>query len=95
LDVLIEEMDAEAKAVEADPTRKPVMTEEVVVAQCVVFFLAGFDTTGTLLTMASYYMALYPDCQERLVREIRAEMAKHEVSLSGEHNVNNNFFFAP
>ncbi|CAG0920704.1 unnamed protein product, partial [Notodromas monacha] len=42
LDVMIEEMDKEAAALKLDPTRKPVMTEEVIVSQCVVFFLAGF-----------------------------------------------------
>ncbi|UYV83456.1 Cyp6a9 [Cordylochernes scorpioides] len=45
-------------------------------AQCVSFFLVGFDTTASTITCALYLLALNPDCQEKLYEEIR-EALKH------------------
>lgn len=46
------------------------LTESEISAQCFIFFIAGYETTATLLTYASYSMALNQDIQEKLYGEI-------------------------
>lgn len=45
------------------------LTEDEALAQCLVFFLAGQDTTSSTLAGAVYYLALNPTAQERLRKE--------------------------
>ncbi|XP_053678216.1 probable cytochrome P450 9f2 [Anopheles nili] len=45
-------------------------TEKELVAQCFLFFLAGFDTISTALGFLCYELMLHPDVQERLYREV-------------------------
>lgn len=45
-------------------------SDDELVAQCLIFFLAGFDTSSTLLSFLSNELALNPDIQEKLCREI-------------------------
>ncbi|XP_054713411.1 cytochrome P450 3A8-like isoform X1 [Uloborus diversus] len=40
------------------------------IAQCIIFFLAGYDTTASTLSFASYLLALNPDVQEKLIAEL-------------------------
>ncbi|XP_052903096.1 probable cytochrome P450 9f2 [Anopheles moucheti] len=48
------------------------MTELEMVAQCLIFFLAGFDTVSTCLTFLAYELTLNKDVQDKLYEEIRA-----------------------
>jgi len=41
------------------------------------FFLAGFDTTETLLIYAAYELALNPDVQDKLASEINDAIENH------------------
>ncbi|KAL1441244.1 hypothetical protein MTO96_008666 [Rhipicephalus appendiculatus] len=61
------DMGSEAKS-EAKSLSKA-LTEDEALAQCLVFFLAGQDTTSSTLAGAVYYLALNPEVQERLRRE--------------------------
>ncbi|XP_037036008.1 cytochrome P450 9e2-like [Bradysia coprophila] len=45
-------------------------SDDELVAQCLLFFLAGFDTSSTLLSFLANELALNPDVQEKLCREI-------------------------
>ncbi|XP_069676194.1 cytochrome P450 9e2-like [Periplaneta americana] len=47
-----------------------VLDDEDVVAQCVVFFLAGFDTASTFICFVCYHLAVDQDIQTRLQKEI-------------------------
>ncbi|XP_045535827.1 cytochrome P450 9e2 [Papilio machaon] len=48
-----------------------VWSDTDLVAQAVVFFIAGFEAISAAMSFALYEMALHPDVQERLHREIR------------------------
>ncbi|KAG8176924.1 hypothetical protein JTE90_018707 [Oedothorax gibbosus] len=50
-------------------TSKNLSMEELV-AQCVTFFIAGYDTTATTLGLASYELALNPSVQDAARREV-------------------------
>ncbi|GIX86659.1 cytochrome P450 3A29 [Caerostris extrusa] len=56
---------------------KKTLSSDELVAQCVIFFLAGFETTASALSFACYYLALNPAIQDKLFKEldetIRAE----------------------
>lgn len=49
---------------------KRVWTDDELVAQCFLFFLAGFDTSSTLLSFVAYELCINPDLQERLYQEV-------------------------
>ncbi|XP_069676308.1 cytochrome P450 9e2-like [Periplaneta americana] len=46
------------------------LDDEDVVAQAVMFFIAGFDSSSTLLCFVTYLLAVHPDIQARLQKEI-------------------------
>uniref|UniRef100_A0A1B6CG14 Cytochrome P450 n=1 Tax=Clastoptera arizonana TaxID=38151 RepID=A0A1B6CG14_9HEMI len=58
------------------------MDEETIIAQSVLFLLAGFETSSTLLTFLSYELALNTDVQEKLRDEILRVSKNHKGQLS-------------
>jgi len=46
------------------------LDDEDIISQSILFFLAGFDTTSTLLCFVSHLLATHPDVQKRLQKEI-------------------------
>ena len=48
------------------------LTDDEVIAQALVFFVAGYETTATTLSYISYELALNQDIQDRLYEEIKA-----------------------
>ena len=40
------------------------------VSAVIQMFLAGFDTTSTVLSVTMYYLAKNQECQEKLSREV-------------------------
>lgn len=51
-------------------TQKRELTDYDVYAQCLIFFFAGFDTVSTALSLTVYELALNPDIQDKLRKEI-------------------------
>lgn len=47
-----------------------------------MFFLAGYDNTSTIISIACYLLALNPECQERLSDEIQTIMSELMVKTS-------------
>lgn len=49
---------------------KRVWTDDELVAQCFLFFLAGFDTSSTLLSFLTHELTVNPDIQQKLYEEV-------------------------
>ncbi|GBN44641.1 Cytochrome P450 3A4, partial [Araneus ventricosus] len=64
-------------------TSKKLSTDELV-AQCVIFFIAGYDTTATTLTMVTYFLALHQDVQDKLRAEVDAALEENNGKLTYE-----------
>nr|WNH29019.1 cytochrome P450 9J34 [Culex pipiens pallens] len=47
------------------------MTDTEMVAQCLIFFLAGFDTVSTCLLFLTYELAINPEVQQKLYKEVQ------------------------
>jgi cytochrome P450 len=47
------------------------LTTDEIVGQGFLFFLAGYDTTASLLRFAAYNLAVHQDAQDKLVEEIQ------------------------
>ncbi|XP_077284623.1 cytochrome P450 9e2-like [Arctopsyche grandis] len=45
-------------------------TDDDIIAQAILFLIAGFDTTATVLTFMAYELAVHPEIQQRLHEEI-------------------------
>jgi cytochrome P450 len=46
------------------------LTHDEVLAQSILFLLAGYDTTATTLSFVGYSLAVNPECQDKLIAEI-------------------------
>ena len=62
-----------------DEDTKAKLTNGEIVADCVEFLLAGYETTGTALTFLTYQLAIHPDVQDRLFSEIDNYFEENEV----------------
>ncbi|KAL5283301.1 hypothetical protein ACFFRR_005903 [Megaselia abdita] len=64
-------MDAKGVSVtENGPKPLREWTDEDLVAQCFLFFFAGFETVSTAMSFAAHELMANPDIQKRLIREI-------------------------
>ncbi|MDE9449275.1 cytochrome P450 [Aliiroseovarius sp. Z3] len=52
------------------------------VDQVAIFFLAGHETSASALAWALYLLALYPEWQDRVAQEARAEIDPHKIYFS-------------
>lgn len=60
------------------------LTDEDITGQAVLFFFAGFDTSSTMMSFLAYELAVNPDVQERLQREIDDTLQQCNGSLTYE-----------
>lgn len=56
-------------------------TDTDLVAQVVIFFIAGFEGISSEMCLGLYELALNPEVQERLAKEIKENDAKHGGKL--------------
>lgn len=78
----------------AGKTSDGVLTIKEVIAQCFLFFFAGYDTTSTVLTAALYELARNPEIQEKLREEIHRVLSENDGELSYENVLKMNYLDA-
>ena len=54
------------------------LSDSEIVANCTVFFLAGYETSATTLGLVCYHLATNPDVQDKLVEEIDSNWTDEE-----------------
>ena len=47
------------------------LSEDEVIAEMILFLMAGYDTSSNVLTLSCYHLAIYPEIQEKVVEEIQ------------------------
>lgn len=47
------------------------ITDDLIMAQCFMFFIAGFENTSSVLCSALFELAEHPEIQEKLFYEIK------------------------
>ncbi|XP_044733507.1 cytochrome P450 6k1-like [Chrysoperla carnea] len=68
-----------------EEVKKPenrLMDEKHILSQSILFILAGFKTTATLLKFVSYELAVNPEIQNTLRAEIKSVLEKHNNVLN-------------
>ncbi|XP_054712374.1 cytochrome P450 3A8-like [Uloborus diversus] len=65
-------------------TGKKKLSNIEVVAQCVLFFFAGFDAAASALSFIFYELALNPDVQEKLIDELDEALAASDGKVTYE-----------
>ncbi|XP_037929727.1 probable cytochrome P450 6a13, partial [Teleopsis dalmanni] len=60
------------------------LTMEEITAQTFLFFVAGFETSSSVMSFCLYELALNPDIQEKARTEMNAVMAQHDGKLTYE-----------
>jgi cytochrome P450 len=46
------------------------ITEDDIIANAIIFFLAGYETTASMLSFLFYSLAIHPECQQKLYEEV-------------------------
>ncbi|CAH1965690.1 unnamed protein product [Acanthoscelides obtectus] len=55
-----------------------------IVAQCFLFFVAGFETSSSAISFACYELSLHPEIQQQVREEIELTLEKHGGKLTYE-----------
>ena len=66
----------------ADPVTGETFDTAEMVDQVAIFFLAGHETSASALAWALYLLAMYPEWQERVADEARAEIDPDKIYFS-------------
>ncbi|GMS94950.1 hypothetical protein PENTCL1PPCAC_17125, partial [Pristionchus entomophagus] len=61
----------------ADTARK--LSSEEIVGQCLIFLLAGFDTTSNSLAYVTHFLANHDDVQKKLIEEVDSFLIENET----------------
>ena len=69
--------DSTSRAKWNEKSMKKTLTNKEILAQAIMFLIAGYDTTGTTLCFILYNLAMYRDCQQKLCDEIDRVLEKH------------------
>jgi cytochrome P450 len=70
---------SEIKELNSASNSKKTLTNSEILSQSIIFLLAGTDTTTTTLCWISHNLAMNPECQERLIKEVDSELEKYVI----------------
>ncbi|XP_029651416.2 cytochrome P450 3A14-like [Octopus sinensis] len=67
------------------PTKlvKRKLTDEEIIAQSIIFFMAGYETTATTLSFMAHLLALHEDIQDKVYQEIQSVIGKKTLDYDG------------
>ncbi|XP_023242812.1 cytochrome P450 6l1-like, partial [Centruroides sculpturatus] len=54
------------------------LTRDEIISQCILFFIVGFATTAANINFIVYSLALNPECQEKLAKELQENLQNQE-----------------
>ncbi|XP_017321382.1 thromboxane-A synthase isoform X1 [Ictalurus punctatus] len=57
--------------------QKRMMTEDEIIGQAFIFFLAGYETSSNTLAFTCYLLAINPDCQKKVQKEVDDFFSRH------------------
>lgn len=57
--------------------QKRMMTENEIIGQAFIFLLAGYETSSNTLAFVCYLLAIHPDCQKKVQRELDDFFSRH------------------
>ena len=60
------------------------MTDELITANCFLFFLAGYETTSRSISLALYELAANTKLQDKLKNEINDYWQKYDGNITYE-----------
>uniref|UniRef100_A0A669ENH7 Thromboxane-A synthase n=1 Tax=Oreochromis niloticus TaxID=8128 RepID=A0A669ENH7_ORENI len=63
---------------ETQRPQKKMMTEDEIVGQAFIFLLAGYETSSNTLAFTCYLLALHPECQLRVQKEVDDFYTRHD-----------------
>ena len=55
--------------------------ETMLISQALIMFLAAYDTTSNALSLTFHFLALNPDCQEKLLEEITSAIDDNDGNI--------------
>nr|ALD15922.1 cytochrome P450 [Dendroctonus armandi] len=63
-------------------SQKGILTDDEIIAQCFIFFTAGFDTSSSTMAFAMHELALQPDLQDRVRDEVLQVFNKYDGNIT-------------
>ncbi|XP_067142454.1 cytochrome P450 3A8-like isoform X5 [Centruroides vittatus] len=61
-----------------DTSKNKYVTRDEIISQCILFFIVGFVTTAANVNFIVYSLALNPECQEKLAKELQEKLQNKE-----------------
>ncbi|XP_060779652.1 thromboxane-A synthase [Neoarius graeffei] len=58
--------------------QKRMMMEDEIIGQAYIFLLAGYETSSNTLAFVCYLLAIHPDCQKKIQRELDDFFSRHD-----------------
>uniref|UniRef100_A0A8D2IMX0 Thromboxane-A synthase n=1 Tax=Varanus komodoensis TaxID=61221 RepID=A0A8D2IMX0_VARKO len=59
--------------------QQKMLSDDEIAGQASLFLIAGYETTNSTLSFATYLLAINPECQEKLLQEVDGFFSRHDV----------------